>query len=678
MPGELDARFRVSLSGKEEIRAFFVNSEAQARKFGASISQALRTVNRELDRFAERIRRTPTDSFFVKSEENARRYTTALSAILKDASRDMQAFRDLAGKPISFPRSPRGPRAAGAAGAGEEAGAPAARSGGRLRAPSGKTWGELSATAAIQTGRAAYGVAADVIGAVAPDMSLGGQVKGVIDLRDRINEIHVAAGNSGMGIQELTNKILAASKATNQFGIDSSEALQAFVAKTGDLQTGIQNLELYGKVATATTSELKDIATIGADISMKMGIRSRGEQASAFGILAKQADIGNVELKDMARYFGTMTAAFQSANLTGISGMQQGGGLAQLFQTGTKSAAQTATSITATFSDLVAKRDKVAELGVAYDPNRANMVDVLRQLIVKSGGDVTKLQPIFGREAMKGVRRMAALYRGRGAGETGFELLDQYINAAGQGGDIIGGKYGERMQTGAAAVKAAQITVEQASNKNLGDAFERLAKAAPRVADAFDWFTRHPVLGAIGAGAGVFGKNLVIEAARSGVRGALTGKGGIFGEDSVVGRAVNAGGMRVFVTNWPLGGGFGGGGGAGGAERPVEEGLGAQIAKQAKWILPLAAGIGTFLYSPDLNKGEGAMVRADREQREREDAEREAQRGALETLKIAPLFNVFIDRDGNVEIESGTRSPARLEQRTASDPGDITWRKPGL
>ena len=679
---ELEARFRVTLVGKEELRAFFVNSERQAKIFGAAVTTSLKSVNRELDRFAERIRRTPTDTFFTKSEEQAKHYTATLSTILGNASREMQQFRDQMSRPVSMPRLPRGARGGTAAAAAGEEGEPLPTRSRRLRAPSGKTIGELSATAAIQTGRTVYGAAADVIGAVAPDMGISSQISNVIEFRDRINEVGVSGGKSAERIAQLREEVLSAAKASNQFGKDAVDALGAFVAKTGELEIGIQNLQLYGRVATATTAEVKDVATIGADIALKMGVKSRGDQGTAFGILAKQADIGNVELKDMARYFSTMTAAFQSANLQGIPGIKQGGGLAQLFQTGTKSAAQTQTSIAATFSDLRAKQGRLGEMGINFDPNKANLIDVLRQLIVKTGGDISQLQlgeggrGIFGREAIKGVQRAAALYReGRAAGGTGFEKWDEYVNAATEGKDIIGEKFAERTTTGAAAMKAAQIEVDVATQKNLGDSIEKMAKSAPKVADAFAWFTKNPLLGGTAIAGGLFAKNLLFEGARSGIRGVLGGGTGVVGD--AVARAAGAKGTRVEVTNWPAGFGLSAGAGEAGSAAG-----GAATGGILGWVTKaLSSNVGTLLKGGAAGvatvaggvAGAGAAGYATGSiLDEWLDLSGRLEKSISDiTGNRQPIININVDKEGNVkvtdetgaDIEASTRSLVRMSQR---------------
>src|SRR5262249_53771500 len=158
------------------------------------------------------------------------------------------------------------------------------------------------------------------------------------------------------GLREQIHKTASAS---NQLQDAVTASLSAFVERTGDIDTARQNLELYGKTATATGAAMEEVARVGVELSEKLNIKN---QTGAFSILAAQSKAGSIELKDLATKGPRIFAAAASAGATGEHGLREAGALAQVYSRafgGRGSAANVATAVENTFADILKKTGKL-------------------------------------------------------------------------------------------------------------------------------------------------------------------------------------------------------------------------------------------------------------------------------------------------------------------------------
>lgn len=344
------------------------------------------------------------------------------------------------------------------------------------------------------------------------DIGIASQAKKVLAFRDSVAQLTVTAGYGAERMGELRDQIHAVSKSSNQMQDDVTEALSAFVEKTGDIETARKNLELYGKVATATGASIKDVAYVGAELSTKLKISDPKQQAEALAILAQQGKMGAVEIRDLAtkapRIFSAAASKF---GVEGIEGLRGTGALAQVFASahgGNATAGMTATNITQMFTDMQRKKKQIDRL-VGHDTFGQDPYEVVKQMIVATGGDTSKLlrqgkAGFFTPTALAGVGVMAKQWRDRKAGETGFENFDRFKSASGDFANVQK-DFDLRTSTGQSKLTASQISVAASADKNLGDSFDKLADRAHHLSDAFDFATRHMGATAAVAGLGVVG-----------------------------------------------------------------------------------------------------------------------------------------------------------------------------
>ena len=319
------------------------------------------------------------------------------------------------------------------------------------------------------------------LGGLAASFGFAQQARGVVELRDAIQGVAVTAGLADDQIAGLRAQILSASQATNQFGQELTDALGAFVAKTGDVETGRKNLELYGKTATATRASIADIANIGADLK-KLNIG--GDQTRSFAILAKQADVGAVELKDLASQGPRLLSAFGAAGLKGEKGLREGGAFAQVAQLGTGNVERTSTAVEAAFRDVMHanKMGKLRGSGIdVLDPKTHEMrdqVEVILDIIRKTKGRQDLLTSIFQEESIRAINPLAKEFRETG----GFATYEKFRDVSGDE-SIIDSKFKQNTNTAAARFKQAQIKMQGNADKNLGDKIDQLSTHADLVAE---------------------------------------------------------------------------------------------------------------------------------------------------------------------------------------------------
>jgi hypothetical protein len=424
----------------------------------------------------------------------------------------------------------------------------------------------FSSTAAAELGRAGRDIASfagsavralGAIGGIGAGVGIAEQARGVIELRDAIVGVAATAGLAEDQIGGLKTQLLETARATHQFGSDLTEALNAFVAKTGDIETGRKNLELYGRTATAARASVADIANIGADLN-KLKIT---DQATALAVLAKQADIGTVELKDMVSQGPRVLAALAGAGLTGEQGLRRGGALFQVARSATGTSDMATTVVERMLSDVVQKQRLVeGGLGVqVFDPKThaaRDRVQVILDVVAKSGGREDILRKVFGEESIRGALALANEYRATG----GFGTFNKFAGVQADS-SLIDQKFALNTSTAAAKIKQGQIGMQIAADTNLGDTIESVAGNAGVGTNIFDFITAHPLIAGGGAVAGLAAKQLATRglsalAGRAGrsLFGGSAGGAGALGEAASAALGGSGDAPRVFVVNWPAGG----------------------------------------------------------------------------------------------------------------------------
>lgn len=413
--------------------------------------------------------------------------------------------------------------------------------GGAISAFAGKAQSELQAFAGKELGG-----------------SLGSQARGVLQLRDSITALIIAADKSTDIFGGLKDQIQATSKASNQLQGDVTDALRAFVDQTGDIDTARKNIELYGKAATATGAAIKDVALVGVELADKLNIK---DQAKAFDILAMQSKGGAIHLRDLAKQGPRLFNVAASAGVSGEEGLREIGALAEVYAkyvggADASKAARVSTAVENTFASIAKKASRLEAAGIHVEGR--DRFEVLFDIIRKTGGNETKLREVFSQQAMRAILGVANEYKSTGKFGDFEKLRDVKVDRA-----VLNEDFADRMKTGESKIKQQQIARQTFYDKYLGGIAEFGA------AHAGELQIGSIALGYAGKGLGLLG-------------GSLGGRVG--------GAIAGATASRVFVVNWP--GALGGapGGGPAGALGNVTQFLGA-----AGTGLALGAFVGNYL-----------------------------------------------------------------------------------
>lgn len=405
-------------------------------------------------------------------------------------------------------------------------------------------------------GSAAAGGAALVGG-----FAVGSKIQKEVELEQRIRQLRIAGrgpGQAGVRDEEIRGLARNTSIATGVSENDAVAGMQAFVTKTGDLQTAMSNLKNFATIAKATGGSVEDVASAAADLKEKFDLSKPDEMAEALAGLAFQGKKGAFELRDMAAQFPKMAAAAQRFGFKGAAGVKELGGMAQIARSATGSGEQAASAVEATLrqigthgKDLAsgAVLGKKVDVGFLFDPKKKQRraSDVITDIISAGQGNIPKLQQIFGEEGIRGVAPLISSYREASAKAGGGAAGDQAGRAAVEAKfkDAIeaGGNFKDAQQDAADALKttASQLEIlntkiQEALGSKLLPAFNRmlpsierlipaLGKLADGAASMVNWLAENPWKGLGLIVAGVIGKELLGAGIGAAIRRAIENSG---------------------------------------------------------------------------------------------------------------------------------------------------------
>lgn len=199
--------------------------------------------------------------------------------------------------------------------------------------------------------------------------------------------------------------------------------VQAFVTKTGDIDTAIKNHKVFAQVAQATGAAVENVAAAAADMSEKMGIKSVDDMKASLAALTLQGKKGAFELKDAAEQLPEILSAAAAFGIKGTGGLQNLGGFLQIARQASGSGAETATSTVQAFTQLKAKSAdiqsgeafggravQVFEGGDATKPLR-DFNEILGDVMQASRGNLVQLQKVFDVRGIKAVNPLIKTFR---------------------------------------------------------------------------------------------------------------------------------------------------------------------------------------------------------------------------------------------------------------------------
>lgn len=201
--------------------------------------------------------------------------------------------------------------------------------------------GNFSRLQGVATGMAASGAAA-----IGTGMAMGApilaSIKGAQAYQSVMTDIAQKANLSRADAEKMGAGLLVAARAANQLPDQLQEGVDKLAGFGLDPRQAVAMMRPIGRAATAYKAEIGDLsgAAFAAHDNLKVPIADTGRMIDA---MAQAGKSGAFEIKDMAQYFPSLTAAYQGL---GQSGVKAGADLAAAAQITRKGAGDSASAAT--------------------------------------------------------------------------------------------------------------------------------------------------------------------------------------------------------------------------------------------------------------------------------------------------------------------------------------------
>lgn len=382
--------------------------------------------------------------------------------------------------------------------------------------------------------------------------------------------------------KELTAKAQAVGSTTAMDPTKILEGLGAFVGKTGDLETGLEGIEDFARIARATGSDVSDVAAAAGDVSANLGdMANKGAVvATIMRTFAGQGKLGAVEVKDLSKQMAGLAAQTSMFGTDATVAMASLGAVTQESRQrgGSKSAAQAVTSAQAFVNTFNKGRADEAfkAAGVKYKDEKGLLdpEEIIVNALRKTGGDSVRMGKLFADvRARSATLGFESLYRKAGGGEAGEAAVRKEfktLRGAQLGKGDEAAAFAASMDTPEAKAQKFQQRIDQISMdmadklmpamlkfvpvaekgadvllkfvdavvphadalaKAMGDLVPVIAQATPALAGFIGFMAKHPLLtgaGIVGANAatGVIGSIAANSLGATAIGATVTGAGG--------------------------------------------------------------------------------------------------------------------------------------------------------
>lgn len=363
---------------------------------------------------------------------------------------------------------------------------------------------------------------------------------GAVKQEDAVRRLLINSRGAGqaqlMRPEELQGRIRSASIATGVGEGDITAGLSSFVARTGDLKTGVDMMQTLAQTAAASGASFEDLSGVAADLMTKFDVTKVEDMQEALAGLVFQGKAGAFELRDMADQFPKIGAMAKSMGMGGAGGLRKVGALAQIVRGSTGNAETATFALDALTRQLVMKGGDMGS-GKAFggkgkvnvfkngDPTQGlrDITEIIPEVLKASNGNLQQLQEIFGGEGMRGMNAFLGTFRQAGGGAAGAAAvtsqINQSVNAGGSWSEVQQDAK-SAMQSTASQLEALNTQMKAAVETDLLPALKELIpqviKLAPYVGDAVKalakfvgWATANPWAAITGIVAGNIGKAIV-------------------------------------------------------------------------------------------------------------------------------------------------------------------------
>jgi TP901 family phage tail tape measure protein len=246
--------------------------------------------------------------------------------------------------------------------------------------------------------------AARVLPVAAAALGAAAATKRFAEVERAMTRIALTADATAAQAKQATNDVMKLALDSAMPFDSAAKGLEALVAQGRSLPEAMAFLPSVVKTAQAAGAETEDIAKSAGALSSHLGI-SADEMQTAFDTLVKGGNLGQFELKDMARYLPSLVPTAKALGMKGQDGLKRLVATLQVVREGSGTAEEAATRVRNIFqkmeSDETVKNFK--EMGVdlpaAMAKARASGQDLLTVFLdlTKTAlkGDMSKIPRLF-------------------------------------------------------------------------------------------------------------------------------------------------------------------------------------------------------------------------------------------------------------------------------------------
>lgn len=298
-----------------------------------------------------------------------------------------------------------------------------------------KAIGRETVATMAKVGKAVVGLAIGAGNAIGVDTSATSIISKGVSFEKSIVDVSNSGAKGAATPQDIATNRAAVVGAADKTFTDvntMSAALGAYVKLTGDIDSGRKSLEMFGKLARATGTDVVDLA--GAAGQIANGLGDVPDKAAiveeALRVVAQQGKLGSVEISDLATHMGKFASKAQFFEGSREDVMATLGAVAQLSMKGGASTAAEAASAAGNFNRDIST-DSAKEAFAKYGVERKgkngrfrDAGDIIVDALKATGGDGEKLQEMFrNQSSRKGVLGAAGIFNQAGGGEAGAKAV---------------------------------------------------------------------------------------------------------------------------------------------------------------------------------------------------------------------------------------------------------------
>lgn len=358
-----------------------------------------------------------------------------------------------------------------------------------------------------EAGRAVGRMALSKAGAAAASGAVGltiAAVREAYQLDEQAQRISINARKAGEDFidpRKLRKEFQeAAASAPGIKATDVANAVQQFITVTGELDTARKSEKTFATVASASGSDVADVAQAAAALSMQMNIKGEGQMKEVMATLLAQGKSGSFELRDAAALFPRLAAAAGGFGVEkSAKGVATLGALTQIARSATGSGEQATTAVENIFVNLKTKSGKLKSSGVDVfnkDGTSRDIVDILTESVAKVGGkDLVKkqqgLQQIFGEQGGRAMNPLISAYidtftkKMKEGSKEQDAIAEATVAVRKKMTDFIdaAGDWKEVQKDAAKAQESASARVTAAWEKLISSASDKLAPSIAKMAE---------------------------------------------------------------------------------------------------------------------------------------------------------------------------------------------------